>query len=238
MIVVDSVVIIGTVQIKSNNNVVKMFTKTNGLQSVYVSEGTKKKAAKNAVLQPLSICQVKYITNKNASLPNLKEAIIELPLLNIQMDVFKSTIALFIADFLTQAIPKDNEEGFYDFLVSSIQIFNEIKEGSSNYHLAFLLKMSKWLGIQPTLNKEKNNYFDLQEGLFLDVVPNHPYYLSLFESQVLAQFLVQGWTEIGQVKLTGIQRRKLLNSIIHYYIYHVPGFKKPKSLTILEEVFS
>ena len=98
--------------------------------------------------------------------------------------------------------------------------------------------MSQWLGVQPTLNKDRNNYFDLQEGIFLSGTPNHPYYLSLSETQTLAQFLRQEWTEIGQVKLTGVERRKLLNSIIHYYIYHVPGFKKPKSLTILEEVFS
>jgi len=94
MQVVDSAIILGTVQVKSNNNVVKMFTRAHGLQSAYVSAGTKKKAAKNAVLQPLSICQVQYSTGKNMSLPNLKEARIEVPTLNIQMDIFKSTIAL------------------------------------------------------------------------------------------------------------------------------------------------
>ncbi len=238
MQVVDSAIILGTVQVKSNNNVVKMFTKTHGLQSVYVSAGTKKKAAKNAVLQPLSICQVTYSTGKNSTLPSLKEAKIEEPLLNIQMDIYKSTIALFIADFLTQVLPQDHEEGFYDFVEKSVQIFNEIEEGKANYHLAFIVKISQWLGVQPSLNKDRNNYFDLKEGVFLSGTPNHPYYLSASETQTLAQFLQQEWSKIGQVKITGQERRKLLNSIIHYFIFHVPGFKKPKSLSILEEVFN
>lgn len=238
MQVVDSAIILGTVQVKSNNNVVKMFTKTHGLQSVYVSAGTKKKAAKNAVLQPLSICQVTYSTGKNSTLPSLKEAKIEEPLLNIQMDIYKSTIALFIADFLTQVLPQDHEEGFYDFVEKSVQIFNEIEDGKANYHLAFIVKISQWLGVQPSLNKDRNNYFDLKEGVFLSGTPNHPYYLSASETQTLAQFLRQEWSKIGQVKITGQERRKLLNSIIHYFIFHVPGFKKPKSLSILEEVFN
>lgn len=238
MQVVDTAIILGTVQVKSNNNVVKMFTKTHGLQSVYVSAGTKKKSAKNAVLQPLSICQVTYSTGKNSTLANLKEAKIEEPLLNIQMDIYKGTIALFIADFLSQILPQDHEQGFYEFTQKAIQIFNEIEDGKANFHLAFLIKISQWLGVQPTLNSERNNYFDLKEGLFLAGTPNHPHYLTVTETQTIGQLLSQEWAEIGQVKISSAQRRKLLNSLIQYYIFHVPGFKKPKSLTILEEVFN
>ena len=117
MQIVDSAIILGTVQVKDNNNVVKMFTKSNGLQSVYLVATTKKKSAKNAVLQPLSICQVKYLKNKKSSMPSLKEASIEVPLLNIQMDIFKSTVALFIADFLSEILPQDAEDRFFDFIL-------------------------------------------------------------------------------------------------------------------------
>lgn len=238
MQVADTAIILGTIQVKNNNNVVKMYTNRHGLVSAFVTAGTKKKAAKNAVLQPLSICQVQYNITKNASLPKLSEARIELPLLNIQMDILKSTIALFLADFLAQVLPEDHEDGFYEFVENAIQIFNEIEEGKANFHLAFLLKTSQWLGVQPTLNRERNNYFDLKEGVFLPGTPNHPYYLSNSETLTLAQFLQEDWSKIGSIKLSGPERRKLLNSIIHYYLFHVPGFKKPKSLSILEEVFS
>lgn len=237
MKIVDFAVILGTIQIKNNNNIVKMLTKSNGLQSVYLSATTKKKNAKNAVLQPLSLCQVKYSKNKNSSIPSLNEATIDVPLFNIQMDVFKSTVALFIADFLTEVLPQDTEDNFFDFIKNSIQIFNEIEDGIANYHLVFLMKTTQWYGIKPSLKKDFNNYFDLKEGEFLSQKPNHNHYLSIQETKIIKRLLLVEWSHIAEIKLNRKLRIKLLNSIIHYYIFHVPGFKKPKALTILEEVF-
>ena len=64
MQIIDSAIILGTIQVKDNNNIVRMLTKSNGLQSAYLAATIKKKSAKSAVLQPLSICQVKYSKNK------------------------------------------------------------------------------------------------------------------------------------------------------------------------------
>lgn len=238
MQIIDSAIIVATIPVKNNSNIVKMLTKSNGLQLVYLSSGLKKNSVKSAVLQPLSICMVRYVKNKNSSLPNLKEAKIESPLLNIQLDIFKSTIALFIADFLNQSLPEDHEEGFYEFVENALKIFNEMELGILNFHLSFLLKIGRWFGVQPTLKNKNNNYFDLKEGIFLLQVPNHPSYLSLQETQIFVQILSCEWTEIGVLKLSALERRSVLNGIINYYIFQVPGFKRPKSLNVLEEVFN
>ena len=237
MQIIDFAIILGKNQVKNNNHVVKIFTRNNGVLTVFVSSGTKKKMVKSAVLQPLSICQVKYSKTKTFSLIKLLEARIETPLLNIQSDIYKSAIALFIADFLTHVLPQDSEDGFYDFIENSLKIFNEIEEGKSNYHLLFLVKISKWLGLEPSLNNRFNNFFDLKEGLFLAQHPSHPFYLSTEETGIISKLLTIEWTDIGKVKIKGMMRRKLVNSLIHYYVFHIPGFKKPKALTILEEVF-
>ena len=92
---IDSAIILGKNQVKNNNHVVKVFTRKNGIQAMYVSQAAKKKSVKSAVLQPLSICQIEYSSSKNTTLPKLKEAKIEIPHLNIHMDVFKTAIALF-----------------------------------------------------------------------------------------------------------------------------------------------
>ena len=113
---IDFAIILGKNQVKNNNHVVKIFTKDHGTKTVFVSAGTKKKTVKSAVLQPLSICQVKYSKTKTSNLLKLQEARIETPLLNIQVDVYKSAIALFIADFLSHVLPQDSEDGFYDFI--------------------------------------------------------------------------------------------------------------------------
>ena len=58
MEVADSAIILGTIEVKNNNNIVKMFTHDYGLVSVYLPAGNKKKSARNAVLQPLSLIHI------------------------------------------------------------------------------------------------------------------------------------------------------------------------------------
>ena len=119
----------------------------------------------------------------------------------------------------------------------TLEMFNEMEDGKSNYHLVLLLKISKWLGIQPSKGNEINNFFDIKEATFSGIKPNHPHYLSIEETKIIHEILSTEWNEIQKIKITSIMRRKILNSIIHYYIFHIPGFKKPKALSILEEVF-
>lgn len=235
---VDLAIVLGAIEVKNNNNVVKFFTRNNGKVAVYVSAGTKKKAAKNAVLQPLSICQITYSTSKNSSIPKLKEARIEKPLLNIQMDISKSTIALFIAEFLQQILPEEQDEEQFEFLTGTLEILNEIQDGKGCFHLSFLLKCMRWVGIQPQILNERNNYFDLQEGSFKFASPNHPYYLGEAESGVVLFLLKSDWLQLGNLKITSAQKRRLLQAIMQYYKLHLTSFKKPQSLAILEEVFS
>ncbi|MBL55838.1 MAG: DNA repair protein RecO [Flavobacteriales bacterium] len=238
MHIVDSAIIIRTFPVKSNQNVVKLLTRSHGIQTAYLSAGTKKKSVKNAVLQPLSLCQVTLKKNKNSSLLNLKEARIDIPFINIQLDIVKSTIVLFLADFLDHVLLEDHEEVGFDFLQKALQILNEIELGKSVYHLAFLVKMMQWLGIQPSLKKDKNHYLNIKEGVFESSSPNHPYYFSKSETQLFAYFVQSEWTQLSEVRLTKEERGSFLNNIILYYTFHIPGFKKPQSLSILEEVFS
>lgn len=234
----DQAIILGTIAVKDNANVVKAFSRSHGLLSLYLSPSTKKKAAKNAVLQPLSLCEIVYTTNKRSSLLVLKEAKISAPLFGIQGDIFKNTMALFMADVLSKVIPEQADSELYEFIANAILLFNELEEGVANFHIAFLLRLSKWLGFFPHFADRNFTNFDLVEGQFIQGRPNHPQYLDHDETQIIARFLQTEWRDLNDIKLMGIHRRKLLNAIVEYYILHIPSFKEPKSLSILEEVFS
>lgn len=234
----DEVIILGTIAVKDNANVVKAFSRSNGMLSLYLSPSTKKKAAKNAVLQPLSLCEISFTNNKRSSLLVLKEAKISSPLFGIQSDIFKNTMALFMADVLNKVIPEQADSELYEFVANSILLFNELEEGVANFHISFLLRLSKWLGFFPHFAEKDFTNFDLVEGQFIRGIPNHPQYLDHQETQIIARFLQTEWRHLGEIKLMGIHRRKLLNVIIQYYTLHIPSFKEPKSLSILEEVFS
>ena len=106
----DKAIVLGSISIKENANVVKVYTKNYGTLSLYLSPTTKKSAAKNAVLQPLSLCEIVFTSNKRSTLLTLKEAKITTPLFGIQGNIFKNTIALFIADVLSKVIPEETDE--------------------------------------------------------------------------------------------------------------------------------
>lgn len=232
----DIAVILGRVQVKNNNHVLKAISKELGLVSFYVSAGTKKKLARNAVLQPLSICQVVYSNNKKSSLLQLKEARLEHTLLNIQTNVVKSSIALFLAEFLQQVSPTENDDRFFNFLETAILMFNEIE--TSNFHLWFMLQCTYFVGINPSVVDGENVKFDLKNGVFSKLIPNHPHYLNEEESNYIKFLLKEKGDNLDKAKIATSIKRKLIHNICQYYTFHFPGFSTPKSLSVLEEVFS
>jgi len=234
----DKAIVLGSISIKENANVVKVYTKNHGTLSLYLSPTTKKSAAKNAVLQPLSLCEIVFTSNKRSTLLTLKEAKITTPLFGIQGNIFKNTIALFIADVLSKVIPEETDENLYNFVENAILLFDELEDGISNFHIAFLLRLTKWLGFYPHFHDEAFTNLDLKEGLFIKGRPNHPHYLSFEETQIIALFLRTTWEDLNSIQLQGKTRRILLGAIINYYTLHIPSFKEPKSLSILEEVFN
>lgn len=234
----DKAIVLGTISIKENANVVKVYTQNNGVLSLYLSPSAKKKSAKNAVLQALSLTEIVFSINKRSTLLTLKEAKITTPLFGIQGNIFKNTIALFLADVLSKVIPTETDENLFEFLCGAILLFDELEDGISNFHIAFLLRLTRWLGFFPHFQDEEFTNLDLKEGQFIKGRPNHPHYLNFNETQLIAQFLKTKWEDLDSIKIQGKERRKLLGAIINYYTLHIPSFKEPKSLSILEEVFS
>jgi recombinational DNA repair protein (RecF pathway) len=55
---IDSAIILGKNQVKNNNHVVKVFTRKNGIQAMYVSQAAKKKISKKC-----GITTFKYLSN-------------------------------------------------------------------------------------------------------------------------------------------------------------------------------
>ena len=234
----DKAIVLGSIAIKENANVVKVFTENNGVLALYLSPTVKKRGAKNAVLQPLSLCEIVFTSNKKSTLFNLKEAKIIAPLFGIQGNIFKNTIALFIADVMSKVIPEETDDSLFEFLSNAILLFDELEEGIANFHIAFLLRLTKRLGFFPHFHEENFTNFDLREGLFIKGRPNHPHYLNHKETKMIAMFLTTTWEELNTIKIQGKERRILLAAIINYYTLHIPSFREPKSLSILEEVFS
>ena len=72
-------------------------------------------------------------------------------------------MALFLAEFLYRAIREEAENRpLFAYLQHSVIWLDECREGFANFHLVFLMRLSRFLGLYPNLEDyHTGDYFDL-----------------------------------------------------------------------------
>lgn len=152
----------------------------------------------------------------------------------------KMAIVMFLAEFLSYAtLEGDFGEDFFDYLVNAIGWLDACPEGYANFHVVFLFRLSRFLGIQPDWEelRGEGRYFDLQNAVFTDVRPVHSAYLEGDEAHAARQLARMNFPTMRLFRLTGAQRTAILRRLITFYRLHLTGFPQLKSLDVLETVF-
>ncbi len=129
--------------------IAKVFTARFGLQTYIINSvrSGKKGKGKMALLQPLTLLDLVVYHKEGAEIQRLSEMRCSQPYKSIPYEVQKSAIALFIAEVLYKCIREEGEsERLYLFLEQSMLVLDELDEGYQNFHLQFLLKLSRFLG--------------------------------------------------------------------------------------------
>ena len=93
------------------------------------------------------------------------------------------------------------------------------------------------MGFYPDTGKMDYPYFDLVEGAFIEFPGVNPI-LKEDPLDFFKVFLGINFDEIHTVRMGKKTRQELLQSLVLYFEVHLHGFKKPRSLAILNEVFS
>ncbi|MCK7537534.1 MAG: DNA repair protein RecO C-terminal domain-containing protein [Marinilabiliales bacterium] len=109
----------------------------------------------------------------------------------IPYDLRKSSVALFIAEILYKTI-REQEANYelFEYLFHTIQMLDLKPDGISNFHLYFLIQLTKYLGFYPANSySEINPYFDLQNGSFVAIKPMHNLYLNPELSEILSKHI-------------------------------------------------
>ncbi|MNL44549.1 hypothetical protein D3C87_1671310 [compost metagenome] len=117
--------------------------------------------------------------------------------------------------------------------------FDEVEEISPNFHLSFLLKLTRFLGFAPNEKRKADQiYFDLQEGEFFSRVPIHANYLQLDDALQFISLFNTPLEKNSEIKLANSQRRFLLDKILVFYTLHTASFGTVQSHKILETLLS
>jgi DNA repair protein RecO (recombination protein O) len=230
-------IVISSIKYQEKSLIVKCFTLSDGLKSYFVRDAfsSRKSNQKIAYFQPLTILEIEAVHKNKGTLENFKEIKIALPFHSIHSDVVKSTIAMFISEILHHSIHEEEKnEAFFTFLETALHWLDNHDE-IANFHLILLLEATKYLGFYPDISNTEYKFFEMTEGIFS---PFHAI-SSLTEHETnLFKKLIDLKFDNDQKSFHIIERQILLKILIDYYSFHLDGFKKPKSLDVLKEVFS
>lgn len=233
-------IVLRVLKYNDKSNIVHIYTASNGRASFLLPLAKSKKSVlRNVLFQPLSIIEFEADFKDNATIFKIVNAKSAFPFSSIPYDPFKISIALFLSEFLYRALKVENEdESLFGYLMTSIKWLDECRRGFSNFHLIFLLKLSKFLGLYPNDDSyKKGYYFDMTGSCFTADTPKTGFYLSVQESEVFHTILNSNYDTMDNLKLTREQRNRLLVIINDYYRLHVPDLPTLKSIDVLKEIF-
>jgi DNA repair protein RecO (recombination protein O) len=237
MLIKTRAIVISSIKFQEKSLIVKCFTFSDGLKSYFVRDAfsSRKSNQKIAYFQPLTILEIEAVHKNKGTLENFKEIKIAQPFHSIHSNILKSTIVIFISEILNYSIHEEEKnENLFIYLEATLNWLDNHSE-IANFHLILMLEMTKYLGFYPDVNDFEQKYFDINEGrfsLFYGSSSLSEHETNLFKKLIVLKF------DNNQKIFHVIERQILLKILIDYYLNHLDGFKKPKSLEVLKEVFS
>lgn len=238
MQVTTKAIVLSSLKYGDTSLIVKAFTFSDGLKS-YLLKGiltSKKGKLKPALFQPLTQLEMVATHKNKGALENIREAKVLHHYQSLHSDVLKNSLVLFLAETLSIVIQEEEEnQSLYDYLAYAF-FWLDCHGKTSNFHLLFLLELTKYLGFYPDTSQPDLPYFDMQEACFVSSPNLNP----LLEGQSLQNFkqiLGINFDALSNVKLNNNQRQELLKKLLLYFELHLHGFRTPKSLAVLNAVF-
>ncbi|MDT0538483.1 MULTISPECIES: DNA repair protein RecO [Croceitalea] len=238
MLVQTKAIVFSSLKYGDTSLIVKAYTASDGLKS-YLLKGvlaSKKGKLKVAYFQPLMQLELTANHKNKGTLESIREVKVINPYQSLHTDIVKNSIVLFLAEMLGNSIQEEEKDiSLYNYLEDALK-WLDINNKIANYHLLFLINLTKYLGFYPEENSGVFNHFDLLEGQFVTSPTLNPL---IHEEQVLVfkQLLGINFDALLTLKITKVNRESLLKSVILYFELHLHGFRKPKSLAVLNAVF-
>ncbi len=238
MIVTTRAIVLNSIKYGDNNLIVKCYTKKEGTKS-YLLRGilsSKKGKLKTAYFQPLTQLKLTANHNKKGALNSIKEVEIINHYKTIFTNITKQSIAFFLSEILVFSIQEEEENiDLYEYIETAL-IWLDSHQKTTNFHLLFLLNLTKYLGFYPETKQAKYDYFDLLEGQFLQHPPKFNF-ISGTDLNEFKKILGINFEALDKIEFNAKSRQQVLTILIQYFELHLSGFRKPKSLDVLKTIF-
>ena len=232
-------IVLSSLKYGDTSLIVRAYTASDGLKA-YLLKGvlaSRKGKLKTAYFQPLSQLDIVAVHKNKGTLEQIREARVDFPYATLQTDITKNAITMFLAEMLSNSIKEEQADpALFSYLQTALQ-WLDTHDQIANFHLYFLLSLTRFMGCYPDLTDKDSEYFDLSEGQFT----NTPVGKKVISGDELHQFkklLGTNFDVVHKIKMSKVQRQLMLQIIVEYFELHLHGFRKPRSLAVLNEVFN
>lgn len=214
-------IVLNFIKFKESSIICKIFTESFGLQSYIVNGVRSSNKTKMSLFQPLTILDLVVYNKSSVNIQRLKEMKIDIIYMTNHTDIKKISVCIFLSELLSKILsnePNQNEK--FNFLYNSFLIYDSLEKNIKNFHIQFLLKLTKFFGFQISdssqitkayLNKKEQNDF-VMDCISMD-----------YNSKIHSNYS---------------ERNDVLNSLIIYFSQSLGVNIKLKSLQVLKEVFT
>lgn len=220
--------------------IVEMYTEQKGLRKYIISGVRSAKArTKASLLQVMTLLEIVAYERDDRDLNRLKEIQPAYVYQSIPFDVRKGAVGLFMVEVARKAIrEREENQPLFRFLFERFAGLDAATKGVANYHLAFLLELSSYLGFSPSgAYSAATPIFDLEEGEFVASTPAHANFLLEEKAIAFYEMLHHPAHRAHELRLERELRQQLLNELIRYFQLHLEGMGEINAHLILREVF-
>ena len=209
MIYATRAIVLNQIRYGDSSLIVDLYTENLGRQTVFVKGVYSKKSATRAALfQPLHLLEIQLHHRPNRQMQRISNTQICYQFQNIPYDPVKNCIALFIAEILYKTLKEEESNPkLFDFLLHTIQTLDLNESGTANFHLAFLVHYSRYLGFYLKYEKLSPQLSEISFDSLNDLQLNHH------------------------------QRNNIADYLLEYYSMYMENFGKLKSFSVLRNVF-
>ena len=239
MLVTTEALVLSKTNYSETSLIVRCYTRSDGIKS-YIIKGGKQGRKGNkitALFQPLNQLEI-TAHHKNKSRLSIPKSIkMSKPYQTIPFQMDKIAVVLFLSEVLSSALREEEaNKSLFHYLTSSLHWF-DMQDDVANFHIFFLLSLTKHLGFFPDLRNQNHPYFDMENGCFSAQKSTQ----QINDSRtifVFKSFLGTTFDKLSEVLVSSTERKQLLELMMQYYQIHLHGFSRPKSLNILHEIYS
>jgi DNA repair protein RecO (recombination protein O) len=233
-------IVLNNVKYNDKYSIVHVYTELSGRVAYILPRGkTKSSRLSSNLFWPLNNLELEVDHQPSREIHRIREARNLCPYQSIHQNMAKTSIALFLSDFLSKTLKDSNDSHLiYQFIADSMQVLEISERGVANFHLVFMLHLVRFLGFYPNIEDyHPGDYFDLMAGEFAPSAPLHRHFISKEESFALSRLSRINYGNMHRFAFGREDRTAIIHHILEYYRLHVQNFTELKSLDVLHELF-